>query len=521
MRSFKYIPFIIILCLSCLFSHAQPVVDMRSLLREMVDYNAMAKWPQHEYAEKQASSYDRKSIAPGKPGWFANGDASQYIRTETNGGRTEHVMMDADGPGAVVRFWLTTFKRNGTLRVYFDNQTEPTVTIPAYDLMQSGLGIGQPLLQPHSSYEPKEKGGSTLYLPMPFARHCKITFEDKDTDNQPRYYQVNYRIYNKDCKVKTFMLDEVAASKALIDSVNEKLTHPGTPSGRNITVNKTISKRASITMNLPAGAHAVRLLSMQLDDIGSEADKLMVRIKFDGHQTVYCPLGDFEGSGKGGKPINSWYRTITGDGNIVLRWVMPYRKSGSISLINTSSEDIAIKLSATMENWKWDNNSLYFHADWKDGHNIRVSKEEKDNPVEWNFNTIKGRGVFMGDTFAVDNLMHTWYGEGDQKYWVDGDTFPSEYGTGTEDYYNTSWAPVVLYQTPFANAPRADNTDSFGANTFTRTRNLDRVPFRNHFKYDLEMLGWQNGAINASAVTYWYGDIAHKTNSTKKLNNKL
>ena len=105
------------------------------------------------------------------------------------------------------------------------------------------------------------------------------------------------------------MLDEVAASKALIDSVNEKLTHPGTPSGRNITVNKTISKRASITMNLPAGAHAVRLLSMQLDDIGSEADKLMVRIKFDGHQTVYCPLGDFEGSGKGGKPINSWYRT--------------------------------------------------------------------------------------------------------------------------------------------------------------------------------------------------------------------
>jgi hypothetical protein len=112
----------------------------------------------------------------------------------------------------------------------------------------------------------------------------------------------------------------------------------------------------------------------------------------------------------------------------------------------------------------------------------------------------------MGDTYSVYNLMHAWYGEGDQKFWIDGDTFPSEFGTGTEDYYNTSWAPVVIYQTPFANATRADNADSFGQNTFTRTRNLDRIPFTQSLNYTIEMLGWQNGFINASAVTYWYSN---------------
>jgi hypothetical protein len=512
MRIYSRILFAIGLCLPCIFCSGQRI-DMRSLLREMVNYNAMAKWPAPAYQEKQASSYSRQSVAPGQPGWFANGDASQYIRTETNNGRQEHVMMDADGPGAVVRFWITTFKRNGTLRIYFDNQTEAAVTIPAYDLMQSGLGIGQPLLQPHSSYEPKEKGGSTLYLPTPFARHCKITFEDKDADNQPRYYQVNYRVYTKSSNVKTFTLDDLNSSKALIDSVNEKLAHTGTPTGRKVSLSKVTKREVPFSINLPAGTHAVEMLSLQLKDITTEADKLMVKMKFDGTETVYCPLGDFMGSGKGGKPVNSWYRVVTADGNINLRWVMPYRKSAIITLINTSSEEIPVTATAIVGSWKWDSNSLYFHAGWKDGQNIPVRREEKDNPIEWNFNTIKARGVFMGDTFAVDNLMHTWYGEGDQKYWVDGDTFPSEYGTGTEDYYNTSWAPVVLYQTPFANAPRADNADSFGANTFTRTRNLDRVPFHNYFKYDLEMLGWQNGAINASAVTYWYGDIEHKTNA--------
>lgn len=116
--------------------------------------------------------------------------------------------------------------------------------------------------------------------------------------------------------------------------------------------------------------------------------------------------------------------------------------------------------------------------------------------------------------------MHKWYGEGDHKIWVDKDTFPSEFGTGLEDYYNTSWAPVVLYQTPFANAPRADNADSYGFNTFTRTRILDAVPFNRFFKYDMEMLSWETGTIDCSATTYWYGFPGAKSNGTSEKGSK-
>src|ERR1700761_8586893 len=134
---------------------ARPV-DARSLLEEMISYETMAQWPDPVYVEKQASSYDRASVSPATPGWFANADASQYLRTDTISDHLEHVMLDTDGPGAIVRFWLTTFNRHGNLRIYLDGSREPTITIPAYDLMKSALPVGPVLLAPHSSYEPIE-----------------------------------------------------------------------------------------------------------------------------------------------------------------------------------------------------------------------------------------------------------------------------------------------------------------------------------------------------------------------------
>jgi hypothetical protein len=132
---------------------------------------------------------------------------------------------------------------------------------------------------------------------------------------------------------------------------------------------------------------------------------------------------------------------------------------------------------------------------------VPIKQTEKDKPTEWEFNSINGKGFFMGDSFAVYNHMHKRYGEGDQKIWIDVAKFPTEYDTGTEDYYNISRAPVVLYQTPFANAPRADNVDSF----FTPICDLDGIPFKNSFRYTFEMLGWENGSAGFAATTYWYG----------------
>ena len=83
-------------------------VTLDSLLTEMVDFSAVARWPQPSYTCRQFSSYDRATVAPDKPGWFANEDHTQYLRDDETDGRKEHVMMDTDGPGSLVRFWLTS-----------------------------------------------------------------------------------------------------------------------------------------------------------------------------------------------------------------------------------------------------------------------------------------------------------------------------------------------------------------------------------------------------------------------------
>src|SRR6186713_1862550 len=187
-------------------AYSQPPITVGTLLGEMTNTATVARWPRPAYTLHQASSYDRHSVSPDQPGWFANGDYNQYIRKEEKGTRTEYVMMDAAGPGAVVRFWLTTVVKAGILRIYLDNEAEATVEIPAYDLLRAGFQLGPALLNPHSSYEPNGKGGNTLYLPIPYQKHCKITFECTDSAalRTSHYYQINYRTYAAGTKLVTF-----------------------------------------------------------------------------------------------------------------------------------------------------------------------------------------------------------------------------------------------------------------------------------------------------------------------------
>ena len=84
---------------------ASPPVTLSSLLAEMVDRTAVARWPDPAYVCTQFSSYDRASTsADDAATWFANGDYSQFLRVEENAGRKEWVLVDAEGPGAVVQF---------------------------------------------------------------------------------------------------------------------------------------------------------------------------------------------------------------------------------------------------------------------------------------------------------------------------------------------------------------------------------------------------------------------------------
>ena len=103
----------------------------------------------------------------------------------------------------------------------------------------------------------------------------------------------------------------------------------------------------------------------------------------------------------------------------------------------------------------------------------------------------------------------TWWGEGDEKIFVDKEAFPSTIGTGTEDYYGYSWGVGGTFQAPFHSMPRGDANGNYtkpGHTTNSRVRSLDRIPFKSHLKFDMELLHWQKTAkLDYAVTTHWYG----------------
>src|SRR5512139_4062193 len=105
---------------------ATAAVSVEDLLDEMADLGRLAALPDPAYTTRQFSSYDRASTTHSdQVGWFANADCGQYLRVEERAGRKERVMMDAAGPGAIVRIWSAN--PAGTLRIYLDGSEQPVI----------------------------------------------------------------------------------------------------------------------------------------------------------------------------------------------------------------------------------------------------------------------------------------------------------------------------------------------------------------------------------------------------------
>jgi len=469
------------------------IVTLQSLLNEMTDYNAVARWPDPPYTCHQASSYHRETKTPDDPkGWFANGDQNQYIRIETNRNCIEKVMMDADGPGVIVRFWITTHAaKKGNIRIYLDGAKQPTITVPSFDFANNkAVPAGNPLLTLHPGATPEGRGGNTLYLPIPYAKHCKVTWEEQEK-KAPRYYQINYRTYPAGTKVETFRPGNY-------DRANQALSHPPTfTGGTEVALDQSIAPGKEATLALPSGTAAVRALELCAD--AAHLRTLVLHAQFDGEQTIWCPAGDFFGCGVDGRTLDSWYRTTAKDGVMSCRWVMPYQKNAKFTLHNVGKTPVKAKLTARIGDWKWDDRSMHFHASWRQQYPIPTRPM-----IDWNYLTAMGQGIYVGDSLVVFNPVRKWWGEGDEKIYVDGETFPSHIGTGTEDYYNYSWCHTGLFQTPFANQIRCDGPRNAGYTVVNRTRSLDAIPFTKSFRFDMEVWHWGECEVAYAATTYWY-----------------
>jgi hypothetical protein len=135
--------------------------------------------------------------------------------------------------------------------------------------------------------------------------------------------------------------------------------------------------------------------------------------------------------------------------------------------------------------------------------------------IDWNYLAAKGQGVFAGVAFAIDNPVKAWWGEGDEKIYVDGEAFPSHFGTGTEDYYGWAGGEVPTrrdeFSTPFLANVRVGGLDggTTGFNICARMRGLDAIPFERRLVFDMESSFGTDirnpwNLLGYSAMTFWY-----------------
>lgn len=482
---------------SCL--GASPVT-ISTLLSEMTDASRLAQYPDPAYTCAQASSYDRASDGHASDEkWFANNDFGQFIRVETVEGRKEYVMMDMDGPGAIVRIWSANPK--GTLRVYLDGQSTPVIA----EKLASVLG-GKWIAPDPLSYEASK--GWNLYLPIPYAKHCKIT-----CDADGFYYQVNYRTYQPGTQVSTLSAASLTGAKPEIEAAAHTLTTQQSVAAKTISDSAGVVRAewngaSDAELVLPAGSHAVSALMVQF--VGEKADweqlsrSCIIEATFDGQSTVWCPVGDLFGSGVGANAFDDARRSVTEDGAFISSWVMPYEKTGRIALRGLGKKG-QIKIAARVAPWSWNERSMHFHAVWNRAYPVHALGAK--GTQDWNYVDVSGQGVYVGDALSIMNPVKEWWGEGDEKIYVDGEKSPSHFGTGTEDYYGYAWCWPARFMKPFHAQSRSDGEslgNNWGRTTVTRIRGLDAIPFKKSLSMNIEVWHWKACDIEMATAAYFY-----------------
>ncbi len=490
-------------------------VTLRSLLQEMTNPDSVARFPMPSYQSLQASSYNRAATNRNQPnqdtaGWFADSDGVGFIRTETIKGNEEWVVMEHTGPGCITKMWTPFFyydfndRVGPNLRIYLDGSDSPVL-----DESLIKLVLGEGLFHPPLATPTARAGDS--YMPIPFARSCKIT-----TAKRSFYNIINYRAYPEGTTVETFTRAGYEAAAAYLEKAGQALT--ARPDASKGAIKKSVQLKPGdkLEVQLPTGPSAVRQLAIRLPGAVNNPASLrstVLTMTFDGEEAVWCPLGDFFCSADSLHPIHTWQRTVTADGTLVCRWVMPYRKSGEVRLHNFGAQAVEIDVQADVARWDWDDRSMHFHANWRPDDVVPGTPFQ-----DWNFIDIRGRGVFVGDAWTVLNIQGSWWGEGDEKIYVDGawdKGFPTHFGTGTEDYYG--WAGGVVptrqdeFSVPFLANARIGGLDgnTTGFNICTRTRSLDAIPFTQRLVFDMESSFGTDirqpwNLLGYTAATFWY-----------------
>ncbi len=234
---------------------------------------------------------------------------------------------------------------------------------------------------------------------------------------------------------------------------------------------------------------------------------LVLRFYWDDEETpsVESPIGDFFGSGHGmeadckAQPINS----VNGGKGRNIFFEMPFVKKARLTVTNEG---------------KFPVRSFYYNIDWQQHISLpkdimyfhAIYRQEFPTTIgnDYVIADIVGQGNYVGTVLSVEKAEKPgWYGEGDEKIYIDGEDYPSIWGTGTEDYFLTAWYPHV-YHSPYSGFSIYEGINRPGNKlTGYRFHIQDPIPFTKKLKFVIEH-AWttknEKFCDNYSSVAYWY-----------------
>ncbi len=245
----------------------------------------------------------------------------------------------------------------------------------------------------------------------------------------------------------------------------------------------------------------------------------ILRIYWDDQEqpSVECPVGDFFACGWGKfAPLSSLAVCVNPGSAFNCYWPMPFRKRCRVTLENIAAEDMILYYQINYSLGPVQEQAGYFHAQFR-----RV------NPLPYKevytiLDGLQGQGRYVGTYMAWGVNNSGWWGEGEIKFYMDGDReFPTICGTGTEDYfcgsYNFENKETKQYQefsTPYAGMPQVIRPDGvYNSQTrfgLYRWHLTDPVRFQKDLRVTIQALGWRSGRRylplqdDIASVAYWY-----------------
>ena len=244
---------------------------------------------------------------------------------------------------------------------------------------------------------------------------------------------------------------------------------------------------------------------------------LVLRMVWDGEETpsVEVPVGDFFCNGWGVRSnINSLAVTVNPAGGFNCYWEMPFRKQARISIENLLPEEVqGFYYTIDYVLTEVPEDLAYFHAQWR-----------RNNPLSYHqvhtlLDGVRGQGQYVGTYLAWGTNNNGWWGEGELKFYLDGDNpWPTICGTGTEDYFGGAWGFEMspgqygIYSTAYQGFSQVIKPDGFMLSQqrfgMYRWHITDPIRFEQDLRVTVQALGWRSPQLGQARFLPLQDDIA-------------